>query len=141
MGLQLLAGSDKPGTGSAIRDLHRGLGTAGLGTLAQEKEERKAKSAEAESAAKSKYYGAYADSIERGAKEKNEVQLVEKTAQDAMDNWAKNNKMALLQTPGLYEQMRNKYRMEAYNQYGIPMQATAGVAAAGAPSGYRVLPS
>ena len=126
MGLQLLAGSDKPGTGSAVRDLLRGLGTAGLGTLAQEKEERKAKSAEQEALAKGKYYEAYAGSIERGSKEKNEIQLAEKTAQEAVDNWAKNNKMALLQTPGLYEQMRNKYRMEAYNQYGIDMKQTAG---------------
>jgi len=135
MGLHLLAGSGKPGSGSAIRDLLSGLGTAGLGTLAQEKEERKAKATEAETLAKGKYYGAYADSIERGAKEKNEVQLAEKTAQDAVDNWAKNNKMALLQTPGLYEQMRNKYRMEAYNQYGISMQSAAGATGAtGAPT-------
>ena len=49
------------------------------------------------------------------------MQLAEKSAQEALDTWAKNNKMALLQSPGLYDQMRNKYRMDAYNQYGIKM--------------------
>jgi hypothetical protein len=123
MGLQMLAGSGKPGSGNAIRDLLSSAGSAGLGTLAQEREERKAKATEAETTAKGKYYGALADMTERGGKEKNEVQLAEKTAQEALTNWAKSNQMAMLQSPGLYEQMRQKYRMEAYNQYGIPMQA------------------
>jgi len=124
MGLGLLA--------SKSSDFGQAVGEAGLGVMKsrreREKDEREAESTRI----KDKYYGAYADMIERGGKEKSEVQLAEKTAQEAVDNWAKNNKMALLQTPGLYEQMRNKYRMEAYNQYGIPMQNAAG--AAGAPT-------
>jgi hypothetical protein len=113
------------------------VGKAGLGALSMQQAEEKAKSereskmSEAEyRKAMGKYYGAYGEAIERGAKEKNNVALAEKAAQDAVDTWAKNNKMALLQTPDLYEQMRNKYRMEAYKSFGIEPTM-----AAGAPTG------
>lgn len=113
------------------------VGKAGLGALSMQQAEEKAKSereskmSEAEyRKAMGKYYGAYGEAIERGAKEKNNVALAEKAAQDAVDTWAKNNKMALLQTPDLYEQMRNKYRMEAYQSFGIEPTM-----AAGAPTG------
>ena len=129
MGLHLMAGKSP--------NLMTNIGEAGLGTLAMQQAEEKAKSereskmSEAEyRKAMGKYYGAYGEAIERGAKEKNNVALAEKAAQDAVDTWAKNNKMALLQTPDLYEQMRNKYRMEAYQSFGIEPTM-----AAGAPTG------
>ena len=131
MGLHLMAGKSP--------NLMTNIGEAGLGTLAMQQAEEKAKSereskmSEAEyRKAMGKYYGAYGEAIERGAKEKNNVALAEKAAQDAVDTWAKNNKMALLQTPDLYEQMRNKYRMEAYRNFGIEPTMTAGAPTGGA---------
>jgi DNA-directed RNA polymerase beta' subunit len=124
MGLGLLA--------STSSNFGQAVGEAGLGTLKARREREKDEREAENDLIKNKYTAAYTDMLERGGKEKNQVQLAEKTAQEAVDNWAKNNKMALLQTPGLYEQMRNKYRMEAYNEYGIPMQNAAG--ATGAPT-------
>jgi hypothetical protein len=102
-------------------DLGGAIGEAGIGTAGDIAAAEKASSESEYRKSMGKYYGSYADAIERGAKEKNEVQLAEKSAQEALDTWAKNNKMALLQSPGLYDQMRNKYRMDAYNVYGIKM--------------------
>jgi len=102
-------------------DFAGAVGEAGIGTIGDIAAAEKAASESEYRKSMGKYYGSYADAIERGAKEKNEVQLAEKSAQEALDTWAKNNKMALLQSPGLYDQMRNKYRMDAYNQYGIKM--------------------
>lgn len=131
MGLHLMAGKSP----NALTN----VGEAGLGTLAMQQAEEKAKSereskmSEAEyRKAMGKYYGAYGEAIERGAKEKNNVALAEKAAQDAVDTWAKNNKMALLQSPDLYEQMRKKYRMEAYQSFGIAPTMTAGAPTGGA---------
>ena len=102
-------------------DFAGAVGEAGIGTIGDIAAAEKAASESEYRKSMGKYYGSYADAIERGAKEKNEVQLAEKSAQEALDTWAKNNKMALLQSPGLYDQMRNKYRMDAYNVYGIKM--------------------
>jgi lysozyme family protein len=131
MGLHLMAGKSP--------NLLTNVGEAGLGTLAMQqaeekaKSEREAKMSEAEyRKAMGKYYGAYGEAIERGAKDKNNVALAEKAAQDAVDTWAKNNKMALLQSPDLYEQMRKKYRMEAYQSFGITPTMTAGAPTGGA---------
>lgn len=131
MGLHLMAGKSP--------NLMTNIGEAGLGTLAMQqaeekaKSEREAKMSEAEyRKAMGKYYGAYGEAIERGAKEKNNVALAEKAAQDAVDTWAKNNKMALLQSPTLYEQMRNKYRIEAYKSFGIEPTMAAGAPTGGA---------
>lgn len=112
-------------------DLGGAVGEAGIGTVGDLAAAEKASSEAEYRKSMGKYYGSYADAIERGAKEKNEVQLAEKSAQEALDTWAKNNKMALLQSPGLYDQMRNKYRMDAYNVYGIKMPTA--VAQQGAP--------
>ena len=131
MGLQLMSGKSP--------NMLTNIGEAGLGTLAMQqaeekaKSEREAKMSEAEyRKAMGKYYGAYSEAIERGAKEKNNVALAEKAAQDAVDTWAKNNKMALLQSPDLYEQVRKKYRMEAYQSFGITPTMTAGAPTGGA---------
>lgn len=136
-GLNLMAG-DSPHAMTNV-------GKAGLAALGMQQGEEKAKSElEAKKSeadyrkAMGKYYGAYSEAIERGAKEKNNVSLAEKAAQDAVDTWAKNNKMALLQSPGLYDQMRNKYRMEAYQSFGIEptMSASAPDATGG---GFKLL--
>ena len=138
MGLHLMAGKSP----NALTN----IGEAGLGTLAMQQAEEKAKSERESKMSESeyrkamgKYYGAYGEAIERGAKEKNNVALVEKAAQDAVDTWAKNNKMALLQSPDLYEQMRKKYRMEAYQSFGIEPTMTAGTPAPA--GGYSVVGS
>jgi hypothetical protein len=47
--------------------------------------------------------------------------------------------MALLQSPNLYDQMRNKYRMEAYTAYGIEMPTMAAGAPATAGGGFKLL--
>jgi hypothetical protein len=97
------------------------FGEAGIGTVGDIAAAEKAASESEYRKAMGKYYGSYAEAIERGAKEKNEVQLAEKSAQEALDTWAKNNKMALLQFPDLYDRMRDKYRRDAYNVFGIKM--------------------
>jgi hypothetical protein len=129
MGLQLMSGKSP----NALTN----VGEAGLGTLAMQQAEEKAKSERESKMSEADYRKAVAGqaraetaAIERGYKDRNNVALAEKAAQDAVDTWAKNNKMALLQTPDLYEQMRNKYRMEAYQSFGIEPTM-----AAGAPTG------
>lgn len=113
MGMRLLANKNP--------NLFGAVGEAGIGTVGDVAAAEKAASESEYRKAMGKYYGAYGEAIERGAKEKNEVQLAEKSAQEALDTWAKNNKMLLLQSPDLYDKMRNKYRMDAYNQFGIKM--------------------
>jgi hypothetical protein len=135
MGLQLLAGSDKPGTGSAIRDLLRGLGTAGLGTLAQEKEERKAKASEAGELARSKAYesqgrkyAAEADILESGNKAAVQAATI---AKDRMKDFANTMQGKLADQP-TRDRLYNQYLLDAYNQLGItPPTAMASAGTAG----------
>jgi hypothetical protein len=128
LGLQLMAGKSP--------NMLTNIGEAGLGTLAMQQAEEKSKSERENRMSESEYRKAMgkkalaeAAFYERGAKDKNNVALAEKAALDAVEAWAKNNKMALLQSPDLYEQMRNKYRMEAYQSYGITPTMTAGTPA------------
>jgi hypothetical protein len=123
MGMRLLANKNP--------NLFNAVGEAGIGTVGDVAAAEKASSESEYRKSMGKYYGAYGEAIERGAKEKNEVQLAEKSAQEALDTWAKNNKMALFQSPDLYDRMRDKYRRDAYNVYGIKMPAA--VAQQGAP--------
>jgi lysozyme family protein len=115
------------------------FGEAGIGTVGDVAAAEKAASESEYRKALGKYYGSYAEAIERGAKEKNEVQLAEKSAQEALDTWAKNNKMALLQSPALYDQMRDKYRREAYTSYGIKMPTMAAGSPDVAGGGFKLL--
>lgn len=115
------------------------VGKAGLGALSMQQAEEKAKSERENRMSDSEYRKAMgkkalaeAAFYERGAKDKNNVELAEKAAQDAVDTWAKNNKMALLQSPDLYEQVRRKYRMEAYQSFGITPTMAAGAPTGGA---------
>jgi lysozyme family protein len=123
-GLNLLAG-DSP---NALTN----VGKAGLNTLAMQQAEAKAK-AERETKlsetdyrkAMAKYYEESAGAIARGAKEKNNVQMAEQAAVNAAKAWADANKMALLQTPGLFDQKLREFRMEAYKNFGIEPTMTA----------------
>jgi hypothetical protein len=108
------------------------VGKAGLNTLAMQQAEAKAK-AERETKlsetdyrkAMAKYYEESAGAIARGAKEKNNVQMAEQAAVNAAKAWADANKMALLQTPGLFDQKLREFRMEAYKNFGIEPTMTA----------------
>jgi len=138
MGLHLMAGKSP--------NLMTNIGEAGLGTLAMQQAEEKYKSERENRMSDSEYRKAMgkkalaeAAFYERGAKDKNNVTLAEKSALDAVEAWAKNNKMEIMQSPGLYEQMRNKYRMEAYRNYGIEPTMTAGTPAPA--GGYSVVGS
>lgn len=123
-GLNLLAG-DSP---NALTN----VGKAGLNTLAMQQAEAKAKS-ERETKmsetdyrkAMGKYYEEMAGAVARGAKEKNNVQMAEQAAVNAAKAWAEANKMALLQTPGLFDQKLREFRMEAYKNFGIEPTMTA----------------
>jgi hypothetical protein len=131
MGMRLMANKNP--------NLFGAVGEAGIGTVGDLAAAEKASSESEYRKSMGKYYGSYADAIERGAKEKNEVQLAEKSAQEALDTWAKNNKMALLQSPDLYDRMRNKYRIDAYNVYGIKMPTMAAGAPDAAGGGFKLL--
>jgi len=120
-------------------NLFGAVGEAGIGTVGDVAAAEKAASESEYRKALGKYYGAYGEAIERGAKEKNEVQLAEKAAQEALDTWAKNNKMALLQSPALYDQMRDKYRREAYTSYGIKMPTMAASSPDTTGGGFKLL--
>ena len=131
MGLHLMSGKSP--------NMLTNIGEAGLGTLAMQQAEEKAKSERENRMSDSEYRKAMSKKAlaeaafyERGAKDKNNVALAEKAAQDAVDTWAKNNKMALLQSPDLYEQVRRKYRMEAYQSFGITPTMLAGAPTGGA---------
>ena len=131
MGMRLMASQNPRFLGAA--------GEAGIGTVGDLAAAEKASSESEYRKAMGKYYGAYGEAIERGAKEKNEVQLAEKSAQEALDTWAKNNKMALFQSPDLYDRMRDKYRRDAYNVYGIKMPTMAAGAPDAAGGGFKLL--
>lgn len=120
-------------------NLFGAVGEAGIGTVGDVAAAEKAASESEYRKALGKYYGAYGEAIERGAKEKNEVQLAEKSAQEALDTWAKNNKMALLQSPDLYDRMRDKYRRDAYNVYGIKMPTMAASSPDTTGGGFKLL--
>lgn len=123
-GLNLLAGESP----NALTN----VGKAGLNTLAMKQAEEKAKS-ERETKlsetdyrkAMARYYDESAGAIARGAKEKNNVQMAEQAAVNAAKAWADANKMALLQTPGLFDQKLREFRMEAYKNFGIEPTMTA----------------
>ena len=74
------------------------LGEAGLATVAgkkerekMEREEAKLKGSEELQKAQAKYYGSYADAIDRGAKEKNTELEAEKMIRNHMADWLKSN--------------------------------------------------
>jgi hypothetical protein len=118
LGLSLLA-SKSPNFMTA-------LGEAGLATVAGkkerekiEREEAKLKGSEELQKAQAKYYGSYADAIERGAKEKNEQLQAEQLVQKHMESWEKNNKIASIQDPMARLQEENRARQQIYANLGL----------------------
>jgi lysozyme family protein len=118
MGLSLLA-SKSPNFGTAF-------GEAGVATLGAKKEREKAEREEAKlkgteelQKAQAKYYGSYADAIERGAKEKNEQLQAEQLVQKHMESWEKNNKIASIQDPMARLQEENRARQQIYANLGL----------------------
>jgi hypothetical protein len=120
MGLNLLA-SKSPNFATAF-------GEAGVATLgakrAREKDEReeaKLKGSEELQRAQAKYYGSYADAIERGAKEKNDTLNAEKLVQEAIGKWEKTlaGQSALMKDPNAKERELERIRTDIYAQMGI----------------------
>jgi hypothetical protein len=120
LGLSLLA-SKSPNFMTA-------LGEAGLATVAgkkerekMEREEAKSKGAEELQKAQAKYYGSYADAIERGAKEKNDTLNAEKLVQEAIGKWEKTlvGQSALMKDPNAKERELERIRADIYAQMGI----------------------
>ena len=137
MGLSLLA-SKSPNFATAF-------GEAGVATLgakrAREKDEReeaKLKGSEELQRAQAKYYGSYADAIERGAKEKNLELEAEKKIGDRMEAWDKTNKVANMQNPAARLQEEARIRQQIYASLGIkPIMSTQ--AAPAASGGFKFL--
>jgi hypothetical protein len=123
MGLRLMANKS--------RDLFTAAGEAGLGTLADKKEREKAASEKAYREAQTRYTSAYADAIERGAKEKNEQYQAEKLVQDAMSNWDKNNKITAIQDPMARMREEERIRQQIYANLGLKPIMGAQAAPAG----------
>jgi len=122
MGLNLLA-SKSPNFATAF-------GEAGVATLgakrAREKDEREEarfKGAEELQKAQAKYYGSYADAIDRGAKEKNTELEAEKMIRNHMADWAKSmeGKMGALGAEGPLARQREEERVRTaiYASLGI----------------------
>ena len=131
MGLSLLA-NKSPNLGTAI-------GEAGVATLGAKKEREKAEREEAKlkgteelQKAQAKYYGSYADAIERGAKEKNEQFQAEQLVQKHMESWEKNNKIANIQDPMARLQEENRARQQIYANLGLKPIMAGQAAPAGA---------
>ncbi len=122
MGLNLLAGSGKPGSGSAIRDLMGGLGTAGLATLAGEKTDALQKAQEKYYTGLGKKSEAEATSYASG----NRMLPQALTAGNAAyDDWLKSlspiQKLDL--KPGQAEAKRQEFLQSAMAQFRIPAGA------------------
>jgi lysozyme family protein len=122
LGLNLLA-SKSPNFMTA-------LGEAGLATVAgkkerekMEREESKSKGAEELQRAQAKYYGSYADAIERGAKEKNTELEAEKMIRNHMADWMKSSEgkfAGINQDGGLAKQREEeRVRTAIYASLGI----------------------
>ena len=135
LGLSLLA-SKSPNFMTA-------LGEAGLATVAgkkerekMEREEAKLKGSEELQKAQAKYYGSYADAIDRGAKEKNTELEAEKMIQNHMSDWMKSNegKFAGVGADAAAARKREEERVRTaiYARFGIspimsPTSASSGV--------------
>ena len=128
MGLHLMAGKSP--------NLMTNIGEAGLGTLAMQQAEEKAKSERESKMSEAEYRKAVAGraiaetaAIERGSKEKNNVALAEKAAADLYKAWAETNKMAVMTTPGLADQKLRDFRTQMYKNFGIESTMAAGTPA------------
>ena len=94
-------------------------GESGLGALADKKEREKAATEKAYRESQTRYQSAYADALERGAKEKNLSFEAEKEVNDYMANWDKNNKMLVLQDPTARAREEQRIRAQVYASAGV----------------------
>jgi hypothetical protein len=94
-------------------------GESGLGALADKKAREKSATEKAYIEAQTRYQSAYADALERGAKEKNLSFEAEKEVNDYMANWDKNNKMLVLQDPTARAREEQRIRAQVYASAGV----------------------
>jgi len=94
-------------------------GESGLGALADKKEREKSVTEKAYKEAQTRQVDAYADYLERGAKEKNMAFEAEKEVNDYMVNWNKNNKMLILQDPTASAREEQRIRAQVYASAGV----------------------
>jgi hypothetical protein len=114
------------------------VGKAGLGALDAQLAEQKSRQAQAASLSDSelkkmqaKYYGSYAEAIERGAKEKDERLQAETLVQQHMEKWMTGpGQVAVVQNPNATAIEEARYRKSIYQQLGLNP-----IMAAGAPTG------
>ena len=113
------------------------VGKAGLGALDAQLAEQKSRQAQAASVSESelkkmqaKYYGSFADAIERGAKEKDSLLEAEKLVQQRMEKWSTGpGKLAEAFTPGATAREEDRVRKAIYQQLGIQPTIAAGAPA------------
>ena len=94
-------------------------GESGLGALADKKAREKSATEKAYIDAQTRYKSAYADALERGAKEKNMAFEAEKEVNDYMVNWNKANKMLILQDPTASAREEQRIRAQVYASAGV----------------------
>jgi hypothetical protein len=122
MGMRMMASKNKYFSGA--------IGEAGLGTAADMAAARKAESDAAKAKAEGRYYSAYADAMERGAKEKNMALEAEKLVQQHMDKWGSTpaGQLAAIKDSAAVQAEEARVRNAIYQQLGI--SPTMGVASA-----------
>jgi hypothetical protein len=117
------------------------LGKAGLGALdaqlaeQKSKSERESKMSEADyRKAMGRYYGTYADAIERGAKEKNEVLQAETLVQQHMEKWLSSSPglIATTNDPNATAKEEARVRKALYLQLGLNPIMSSNTPAGGA---------
>jgi len=131
MGMNLMA-SKNP-------NLLGGVGEAGLGTVSAMAAQKKAESDAAKAKSEGNYYQAYADAMERGAKEKNMALEAEKLVQQHMEKWGTSTagQLAGLKGAGAAQAEEARVRDAIYRQLGI--SPTMGAAPAANTSGFKLL--
>jgi lysozyme family protein len=132
LGLRLMA--------SKSRNLLAAVGESGIGALADKREREKAATEKAYREAQTKYSTAYADAIERGAKEKNEQYQAETLVRGYMSDWDKSNKMTVLQDPTARMREEERIRQQIYANLGLkPIMGTQTASSAANPDPLGIL--
>jgi hypothetical protein len=126
MGLHLMAGKSP--------NMLTNIGEAGLGTLAMQQAEEKSKSEAEFKKMQSKYYGSYANAIERGAKEKNEVLQAETLVQQHIEKWLSSSPglIAIANDPNATAKEEARFRKSVYLQLGLNPIMSSNTPAGGA---------
>jgi hypothetical protein len=117
------------------------VGKAGLGALEAQLAERKYRQAQATSVfdnelkkMQAKYYGSYANAIDRGAKEKNEVMQAETLVQQHIEKWLSSSPglIATSQDPNATAKEEARFRKSLYLQLGLNPIMSSNTPAGGA---------